>query len=104
MRDIGLGARLNFSLIYATGTDWMESAVRELASNASLVGIQVNLAAESFNDVIGTAFDPTVNTLAAGLLGRLDLRARLPADRRRAVRDRRRPTTAAPTTTRTTTS
>jgi peptide/nickel transport system substrate-binding protein len=49
---IAAGARLKFTLQYASGTDWMESAVRELASNASLVGMQVNLAAESFNDVI----------------------------------------------------
>jgi len=59
--NIAAGARLNFSLLYATGTDWMESAVRELASNASLVGIQVNLDAEPFSDVVGTAFDPSVN-------------------------------------------
>ncbi len=58
---IAAGARLNFSLMYAIGTDWMESAVRELASNASLVGIQVNLDAEPFSTVTGTAFDPSVN-------------------------------------------
>ena len=61
--NIAAGARLNFSLLYATGTDWMESAVRELASNASLVGVHVNLDAESIDDVISTAFaSPPVNT------------------------------------------
>ncbi len=49
---IAAGAPLRFTLMYATGTDWMESAVRELASNASLVGMQVNLSAQSFNNVI----------------------------------------------------
>jgi peptide/nickel transport system substrate-binding protein len=53
---IAAGTQLNFSLMYATGTDWMESAVRELASNASLAGIQVNLDAESISDVINTAY------------------------------------------------
>jgi peptide/nickel transport system substrate-binding protein len=53
------GAQLKFNLIYPAGIDWMESSVRELASNASLVGIQISLQAESFNDVTGTAFDPT---------------------------------------------
>jgi peptide/nickel transport system substrate-binding protein len=50
------GRQLKFNLVYATGTDWMESSVRELASNASLAGIQVNLEAESFGDTVGTAF------------------------------------------------
>jgi len=49
---IAAGAPLKFTLMYASGTDWMESAVRELASNASLVGMQVNLEAQSFNNVI----------------------------------------------------
>ncbi len=49
---IAAGAQLKLNLMYATGTDWMESAVRELASNASLVGMQVNLQPESFNNVI----------------------------------------------------
>jgi peptide/nickel transport system substrate-binding protein len=50
------GSPLTFDLIYASGIDWMQSAVRELASNASLVGIKVNLTAESFDDVVDTAF------------------------------------------------
>jgi peptide/nickel transport system substrate-binding protein len=53
---IAAGTQLKFTLQYATGTDWIESAVRELASNASLAGIQVNLQAQSFDDVVNTAF------------------------------------------------
>jgi peptide/nickel transport system substrate-binding protein len=53
---IAPGTPLKFTLQYATGTDWMESAVRELASNASLVGIQVNLEPQSFNDVVNAAY------------------------------------------------
>jgi peptide/nickel transport system substrate-binding protein len=53
------GAALNFTLMYATGIDYMESSARELASNASLAGIQINLDPEPFNTVTGDAFDPT---------------------------------------------
>jgi peptide/nickel transport system substrate-binding protein len=53
------GVALNFNFIYASGQDFMESAARELASNASLAGIQINLTAEPFDNVVGTAFDPT---------------------------------------------
>ncbi len=53
------GAALTFTLMYATGLDYMESSARELASNASLAGIQVNLDPEPFNTVTGTAFTPT---------------------------------------------
>jgi peptide/nickel transport system substrate-binding protein len=53
------GAALTFTLMYATGVDYMESSARELASNASLAGIQIKLDAEPFNTVTGDAFDPT---------------------------------------------
>jgi peptide/nickel transport system substrate-binding protein len=53
------GQSLTFTLMYATGIDYMESAVRELASNASLAGIKVNLSAQPFNNVVGDAFDPS---------------------------------------------
>ncbi|HEY7324117.1 MAG TPA: ABC transporter substrate-binding protein [Streptosporangiaceae bacterium] len=56
---VAAGAVLNFNFIYASGQDFMESAARELESNASLAGIQINLTAESFDDVVGAAFDPT---------------------------------------------
>jgi peptide/nickel transport system substrate-binding protein len=60
---IAAGTPLKFNLIYATGIDWMESAVRELSSNASLAGIQLSLTAESFGNVVGAAFgcDPGVS-------------------------------------------
>lgn len=57
--SIPAGTPLKLSLIYANGIDWMESAMRELASNAALAGIQVSLTAESFNDVVDAAFDPS---------------------------------------------
>jgi peptide/nickel transport system substrate-binding protein len=50
------GTHLSFQLLYASGIDWMESAVRELASNASLAGIQLSLTQEPFGDVVDTAF------------------------------------------------
>jgi len=53
------GAALNFNFIYASGQDFMESAARELASNASLAGMQINLTAEPFDDVVGAAFSAT---------------------------------------------
>jgi peptide/nickel transport system substrate-binding protein len=53
--DCGAGIRagtpLNLTLMYATGTDWMESAVKELASNAALAGIQLKVIADSFGTV-----------------------------------------------------
>jgi peptide/nickel transport system substrate-binding protein len=52
---IAAGTQLKFSLIYATGTDWMESAVKELVSNAALAGITVTARAEAFDTVVGTA-------------------------------------------------
>jgi peptide/nickel transport system substrate-binding protein len=55
---IAAGMQLNFSLIYATGIDWMESSARELSSNASLVGIRISLTGEPFNNVVATAFNP----------------------------------------------
>ncbi len=53
------GSSLTFQLMYATGVDYMESSARELASNASLAGIQINLDALPFNDVTSAAFTPT---------------------------------------------
>lgn len=55
------GSQLKFTLMYATGVDYMESSARELASNASLAGIEVDLDAEPFNTVTGTAFTPSDN-------------------------------------------
>jgi len=53
---IPLGTPLKFTLEYATGTDWMESSVREIASNASLAGMQITLRPEPFTDVVNSAF------------------------------------------------
>lgn len=66
---IPAGAKLKFSLIYATGIDWMESAVRELASNASLAGIQVSLTAEPFSSVVNSAFTPSNHAWQLALWG-----------------------------------
>jgi peptide/nickel transport system substrate-binding protein len=53
---IALGTQMKFTLMYATGIDWMESAVRDLSSNASLAGIQVKGEAQSFGDVVKAVF------------------------------------------------
>jgi peptide/nickel transport system substrate-binding protein len=49
---IPAGTELRLNMIYASGIDWMQSAARELASNASLAGIQLTVTAESFLDVL----------------------------------------------------
>jgi peptide/nickel transport system substrate-binding protein len=56
---IAAGTALNFTLDYATGVDYMASAARELESNASLAGIQIQTNALPFNTVVGEAFNPT---------------------------------------------
>jgi peptide/nickel transport system substrate-binding protein len=53
---IPAGTPLKLTLIYATGIDWMQSAARELASNASLAGIDLKVTQESFDDVVNAAF------------------------------------------------
>jgi peptide/nickel transport system substrate-binding protein len=55
---IAAGTQLNFSLDYATGVDYMASAARELASNASLAGIHIGTTAMPFDNVVGEAFTP----------------------------------------------
>ena len=45
------GQGLQFSLPYATGTGWIEEMVTQLQSNASLVGIKLNLEPKPFNQV-----------------------------------------------------
>jgi peptide/nickel transport system substrate-binding protein len=59
------GAKLSFTMYYATGSAWVEAAVLQLKSNASLVGIQINLIPNSFDQLIvrvengcGTATKP----------------------------------------------
>jgi peptide/nickel transport system substrate-binding protein len=53
------GIPLTFTLAYASGIDWMESAVREMVSNAALAGIKIKLQAEPFGDVINHVFVPS---------------------------------------------
>jgi peptide/nickel transport system substrate-binding protein len=52
---ITAGTPLKLSLIYATGVDWMDSAAKELASNAAQVGIKLTATAEPFGTVAGDA-------------------------------------------------
>jgi peptide/nickel transport system substrate-binding protein len=58
---IAAGTQLNLTLDYATGVDYMASAARELASNASLVGIHITTNALPFDTVVGEAFTPGSN-------------------------------------------
>jgi peptide/nickel transport system substrate-binding protein len=53
---IPAGTPLKIQMMYASGIDWMQSAARELASNASLAGIQLTLRQEPFDTVVGTVF------------------------------------------------
>lgn len=46
------GAQLNFTLDYATGQAWLESALLQLKSNASQVGIDITLKPMTFNGVL----------------------------------------------------
>ncbi len=58
-------ASLTFTLMYATGIDYMESAVRELASNASLAGIKVILEPETLQRRHQERVHPADQQLAA---------------------------------------
>jgi peptide/nickel transport system substrate-binding protein len=49
------GTQLSFKMVYATGVDWMDSQVKELQSNASLIGIRINTTPESASTVATTA-------------------------------------------------
>ena len=46
---------LSFTLPYRTGTDWIASEMTQLQSNASLVGIKLNLQPKPFNQVTALA-------------------------------------------------
>jgi peptide/nickel transport system substrate-binding protein len=50
------GAQLSFKLVYATGNAWVESALLQLKSNASQLGIGISLTGKSFNDVLAEVF------------------------------------------------
>jgi peptide/nickel transport system substrate-binding protein len=45
------GQGLQFNLPYATGTGWIEEMVAQLQSNASLIGIKLNIEPKPFNQV-----------------------------------------------------
>jgi peptide/nickel transport system substrate-binding protein len=49
------GQPLNFNLPYATGTDWIASEMTQLQSNASTIGIKLNLEPKPFNQVTAIA-------------------------------------------------
>ncbi len=61
---IKAGDKLTFSMIYASGIDWMESAVKELVSNASLVGIDISATAEGFDTLITQVVNCTATAAA----------------------------------------
>jgi peptide/nickel transport system substrate-binding protein len=54
-RGVKAGAKLSFQMLYATGNAWVQSAVLQIQSNASLVGIQISLSSGSFDQVVGEA-------------------------------------------------
>jgi peptide/nickel transport system substrate-binding protein len=52
---ISSGHQLVFTLPYASGTQWITQEMEQLQSNASLVGIKINLAPKPFNQVTALA-------------------------------------------------
>lgn len=46
------GAKLNFTLVYATGNAWEEAALLQLKSNASEIGINIELIPKTFDGVL----------------------------------------------------
>jgi peptide/nickel transport system substrate-binding protein len=48
---IAKGHQLVYNLPYSTGTNWIEQEMTQLQSNASLVGIKINLEPKPFNQV-----------------------------------------------------
>ena len=65
-KGVGQGAQLNFTLYYATGQAWLESAMLQLKSNASQVGIDIKLIPETFNGVLAEVEGANANCPAAG--------------------------------------
>jgi peptide/nickel transport system substrate-binding protein len=53
---VSRGAHMNFTLGYSSGLDWMESQIKELVSNASLVGIHITATATPIDTLLGTVF------------------------------------------------
>jgi peptide/nickel transport system substrate-binding protein len=48
---ITAGSQLNFTMAYATGLAWIQSEMTQLQSNASQIGIKINLDPKPFNQV-----------------------------------------------------
>lgn len=54
-KGVKAGTQLNFTMMFATGNAWVQSAVLQLQSNASLLGIQMHLEPGTFDEVVGKA-------------------------------------------------
>jgi peptide/nickel transport system substrate-binding protein len=52
---IAKGKTLSFNMPYATGTNWIESEMTQLQSNAAQVGIQISLSPKPFDQVTALA-------------------------------------------------
>ncbi|HXP19919.1 MAG TPA: ABC transporter substrate-binding protein [Streptosporangiaceae bacterium] len=53
---IRAGTQLSLKLVYATGNAWVESALLQLKSNASQLGIDISLTGKTFDDVLAEVF------------------------------------------------
>ena len=90
---IKAGQAISFNLDYQSGVAAVESEMNDLAAQAKRVGININLTSHPFATVIGdrdrVPAEPGRLQLDGRELGSgLDLRARLPSDRRVPVRKR----------------
>ncbi len=65
-KGVHAGAQLDFTLYYATGQAWLESAMLQLTSNASQVGIDITLKPRSFNGVLAEVEGANCPGSAAG--------------------------------------
>ncbi|HZI76541.1 MAG TPA: hypothetical protein VFD73_21470, partial [Gemmatimonadales bacterium] len=54
-KGVKSGQGLSFNMPYATGTQWIQQEMQQLQSNASLVGIKINLQPKPFNQVTALA-------------------------------------------------
>jgi peptide/nickel transport system substrate-binding protein len=52
---IAAGSQLSFSFIYESGVQWVTQEMTELQSNASQIGIKLNLVPKPFNEVLSIA-------------------------------------------------
>jgi peptide/nickel transport system substrate-binding protein len=52
---IAAGSQLSFSFIYESGVQWVTQEMTELQSNASSIGIKLNLVPKPFNEVLSVA-------------------------------------------------